>query len=88
MSRTILYARVSTAEQILAHQEAQARAAGFQIDEVVADHGVSGVSTKLAERPQGKRLFDMLRKGDVLVVRWTDHLGATTAMWSKQSMRS
>jgi putative DNA-invertase from lambdoid prophage Rac len=29
----------------------------------------------LAERPQGKRLFDMLRAGDTLVVRWVDRLG-------------
>jgi putative DNA-invertase from lambdoid prophage Rac len=39
------------------------------IDEVVANNGVSGVHTRLAERPQGKRLFDKLRAGDVLVVR-------------------
>jgi putative DNA-invertase from lambdoid prophage Rac len=42
---------------------------------VVADHGVSGVGTKLADRPQGKRLFDILRAGDTLVVRWVDRLG-------------
>lgn len=72
---TILYARVSTAEQNLDHQKAQAEAAGFVIDAVVADHGVSGVSTALAERPEGKRLYDMLRRGDVLVVRWVDRLG-------------
>jgi len=73
--RTVLYARVSTADQTLEHQEAQARAAGFEIDEVIADHGVSGVSTTLRERPEGKRLFDILRRGDVLVVRWVDRLG-------------
>ncbi len=73
--RTVLYARVSTTEQTLAHQEAQAEAAGFHLDEVVADHGVSGVSTRLADRPEGKRLFDMLRAGDTLVVRWVDRLG-------------
>ncbi len=72
---TILYARVSTAEQNLGHQRTQAEAAGFQIDEVVADDGVSGVSSHLADRPQGKRLFDMLRRGDTLVVRWVDRLG-------------
>jgi len=72
---TIFYARVSTAEQSLDHQKAQAEAAGFQIDEVVADHGVSGVTTTLKERPEGKRLFDLLRSGDVLVVRWVDRLG-------------
>jgi putative DNA-invertase from lambdoid prophage Rac len=42
---------------------------------VIADHGVSGVSTRLCERPEGKRLFDLLRRGDVLVVRWVDRLG-------------
>ena len=75
MSRTVLYARVSTAEQNLDHQRTQAEAAGFSIDEVIADHGVSGISTTLAERPEGKRLFDKLRHGDVLVVRWVDRLG-------------
>ncbi|WP_323039904.1 recombinase family protein [Gemmobacter sp.] len=75
MSRTILYARVSTADQTIAHQLTQARAAGFAIDDVVADEGVSGVSTRLADRPQGRRLFDLLRAGDVLVVRWVDRLG-------------
>ncbi|RWX69637.1 recombinase family protein [Mesorhizobium sp. M4B.F.Ca.ET.089.01.1.1] len=75
MSRTILYARVSTVDQTLGHQRTQAEAAGFTIDEVVADHGVSGVSTTLAERPEGRRLRDMLRRGDTLVVRWVDRLG-------------
>lgn len=75
MSKTILYARVSTADQTLEHQITQAEAEGFTIDEVVADHGVSGVSTKLSERPNGKRLHDMLREGDTLVVRWVDRLG-------------
>jgi DNA invertase Pin-like site-specific DNA recombinase len=79
MSQTVLYARVSTADQTLAHQRKQAEAAGFAIDTMVADEGVSGVSTTLAERPQGKRLFDLLRKGDVLVVRWVDRLGRNYA---------
>ena len=73
--KTILYCRVSSSDQTIAHQETQARAAGFAIDEVVSDEGVSGVSTPLRERQQGKRLFDMLRRGDVLVVRWIDRLG-------------
>lgn len=75
MTKTVLYARVSTAEQTLDHQQRQAEQAGFKIDKVVADHGVSGVSTKLADRAQGKRLFDILRPGDTLVVRWVDRLG-------------
>jgi DNA invertase Pin-like site-specific DNA recombinase len=73
--KTILYCRVSSSDQTIAHQETQARAAGFAIDEVVSDEGVSGVTTPLRERQQGKRLFDMLRRGDVLVVRWIDRLG-------------
>lgn len=72
---TILYARVSTKEQTIEHQRVQAETAGFKIDMVLADHGVSGVSTRLAERPEGKRLFDILRSGDTLVVRWVDRLG-------------
>ncbi|MBR0975790.1 recombinase family protein [Bradyrhizobium japonicum] len=72
---TILYARVSTAEQTLDHQRTQAEAAGFRFDHVLSDHGVSGVSTRLAERPEGRRLFDLLRSGDTLVVRWINRLG-------------
>jgi DNA invertase Pin-like site-specific DNA recombinase len=71
----ILYARVSTSEQTIEHQRTQAEKAGFRLDQVIWDEGVSGVSTKLAERPQGRRLFDLLRNGDTLVVRWVDRLG-------------
>lgn len=59
----------------LAHQRSQAEAAGFKIDAVVADDGASGITTRLAERPEGRRLYDMLRAGDTLVVRWVDRLG-------------
>ena len=76
---TILYARVSTADQTLEHQRTQAEAAGFVLDHVLADHGVSGVATSLKDRPQGRRLFDILREGDVLVLRWVDRLGRNYA---------
>jgi putative DNA-invertase from lambdoid prophage Rac len=66
---------LSTSEQTLAHQRTHAEQAGFAIDDVVADHGTSGVSTRLSERKEGRRLFDMLRGGDTLVVRWIDRLG-------------
>lgn len=72
---TILYARVSTIDQTIEHQRTQAEAAGFKIDKVISDDGISGVNVPLAERPQGRRLFDMLRSGDTLVVRWVDRLG-------------
>ena len=75
MSRTVLYARVSTAEQTIAHQRTQAEAAGFVIDDVIEDEGVSGVQIPLAERDGGKRLFDLLRNDDVLLCRWVDRLG-------------
>jgi DNA invertase Pin-like site-specific DNA recombinase len=75
VSKTVLYARVSTTEQTLDHQKTQAEAAGFKIDQVIADHGVSGVNVLLADRPEGRRLHDILRSGDKLVVRWVDRLG-------------
>lgn len=73
--QTILYARVSTADQTIDHQKTQAEAAGFKLDKVVTDDGVSGISTRLQERVGGRRLFDLLRSGDTLVVRWVDRLG-------------
>jgi len=75
MSKTVLYLRTSTSEQTIEHQLSQAKQAGFTFDDVIEDEGVSGVSTPLAERPNGKRLFDLLRDGDTLVVRWVDRLG-------------
>lgn len=75
--KTVLYARVSTTEQTIGHQLDQARAAGFAIEDedVICDHGVSGVRVPLQEREGGKRLLDKLRRGDTLVVRWVDRLG-------------
>src|SRR5687767_2274457 len=79
MSQTILYSRVSTIDQTAAHQRTQAEAAGFKIDQVVVDDGVSGVTMRLAERPAGQRLLYTLRPGDTLVVRWIDRLGRNYA---------
>lgn len=76
---TVLYARVSTTDQNVAHQRTQAEQAGFVIDDVVVDEGVSGSSTTLRERPEGRRLYDLLRRGDTLVVRWVDRLGRNYA---------
>jgi putative DNA-invertase from lambdoid prophage Rac len=72
---TILYARVSMVDQTIDHQLSHAKSAGFAIDEVVADNGASGVTTRLVDRTEGRRLFDKLRSGDILVVRWVDRLG-------------
>ena len=73
--KTVLYCRVSTLDQTFDHQRTQAHQNGFKPDLVLADHGVSGVSTRLRERPEGRRLFDILREGDILLVRWVDRLG-------------
>jgi putative DNA-invertase from lambdoid prophage Rac len=73
--KTILYCRVSTLDQTIEHQQSQALQAGFKPDLVLADNGVSGVSLRLLDRPEGRRLFDLLREGDTLVVRWIDRLG-------------
>jgi DNA invertase Pin-like site-specific DNA recombinase len=72
---TILYARISTSDQTISHQRTLAEQAGFKIDCVIDDEGVSGVTVPLKERNGGKRLFDKLRAGDTLVVRWVDRLG-------------
>lgn len=75
--KTVLYVRVSTAGQNSDHQREQARTAGYKIkdDHVITDHGVSGVTTRLQDRDQGRRLYDLLHAGDTLVVRWIDRLG-------------
>ena len=73
--KTILYCLASTDDQAVNHQVAQARAAGFDPDEVVSDDGASCVKAPLVEREHGRQLFDMLRSGDTLVVRWVDRLG-------------
>ena len=67
--------RKSTLEQTIEHQLSQAKLAGFTFDNVIEDEEVSGVSTPLAERQNGKHLFDLLRDRDTLVVRWVDRLG-------------
>lgn len=72
---TFLYARVSTTDQTISHQRAQAEAAGFRFDEVIEDAGVSGVTTKFRDRKGGALLIGKLRPGDILVVRWVDRLG-------------
>jgi putative DNA-invertase from lambdoid prophage Rac len=75
--QTFLYARVSDVFQTIEHQRSHAEAAGFKINEVIAGHGVSGVTAKLADRPGGRRLLDKVRAGDHVIVRWSIDLGET-----------
>ncbi|WP_186224374.1 recombinase family protein [Burkholderia gladioli] len=78
MSRTFLYARVSTAEQTTDNQLLEAEGAGFAIQSrhTVAET-ISG-SVPVAERPGFSRLLDRLDDGDTLVVTKLDRLGRNT----------
>jgi putative DNA-invertase from lambdoid prophage Rac len=75
MSRTFLYARVSTAEQTTANQLQEVASAGFAIEpkRIVAE-SISG-SVAARERPGFARLLDRLEDGDVLIVTKLDRLG-------------
>src|SRR5947209_8282671 len=73
--KTVLYCRVSTLDQTLEHQRIQAdQAEGLSLTWCWQTVGFRD-ATRLAERPEGRRLFDVLREGDTLVVRWIDRLG-------------
>lgn len=73
--QTVFYARVSTTDQTIEHQQRQAEDAGHRFDRVFMDDGESGINKKLADRPAGKEMMGYLRAGDTLVVRWIDRLG-------------
>ncbi len=75
MSRTFIYARVSTADQTTNNQVREVEAAGFKVDakRVIAET-ISG-STAAMQRPGFARLVDRLETGDVLIVTKLDRLG-------------
>lgn len=79
MSRTFIYARVSTADQSTDNQVAEIQAAGFAVDDDKRRHRIvtetiSG-SVAAAERPGFSKLLDRLEPGDVLLVTKLDRLG-------------
>lgn len=79
MSRTFIYARVSTADQTPENQVREIQAAGFAVDDdkrkqrVVTDT-VSG-SVAAMQRIGFAKLVDRLEAGDVLIVTKLDRLG-------------
>ncbi|MBT2795298.1 recombinase family protein [Paraburkholderia strydomiana] len=78
MSRTFLYARVSTAEQTTDNQLLEAKATGFTIQpRHIMTETISG-SVPAAERPVFGKLLDKLDEGDTLVVTKLDRLGRNT----------
>lgn len=78
MSRTFLYARVSTAEQTTDNQVLEARSAGFAIlPRHTVEEIISG-SVPAEERPGFSKLLERLDEGDKLVVSKLDRLGRNT----------
>ena len=75
VSRTVLYAPLNRMEQNVKHQSEQAEAAGFVIDNVIDEEGLSVSQVPLVDRAGGRRLLDLLRDGDILVCRWISSLG-------------
>lgn len=75
MSRSFVYARVSTTDQTTDNQVREVEAAGFKVDtkRVIAET-ISG-STAALQRPGFARLVDRLEAGDVLIVTKLDRLG-------------
>lgn len=75
MSRSFVYARVSTTDQTTDNQLLEIRTAGFEVKEsrVVAET-ISG-STQTAERPGFVKLMERMEDGDVLIVTKLDRLG-------------
>jgi putative DNA-invertase from lambdoid prophage Rac len=79
MSRTFIYARVSTADQTTENQIREIQAAGFAIDDDkrkqrIVSECISG-SVAASERPGFAKLLDRLESGDVLLVTKLDRLG-------------
>ncbi len=75
MSRTFIYARVSTSDQHADNQIHEIEAAGFSVNERrIVTESISG-SVAASERPQFSRLLDRLEPDDVLIVTKLDRLG-------------
>ena len=75
MSRTFIYARVSTADQNTKNQVQEIKAAGFVIEtKRVVEESISG-SVAALERPQFAKLLDRLEAGDILLCTKLDRLG-------------
>lgn len=75
MTRTFVYARVSTFGQTTENQKKEIEAAGFSIEpHRVITETISG-SVPISRRKEFIRLLDKMEKNDVLVVTKLDRLG-------------
>lgn len=68
----IYYGRVSTSEQNIQSQQADAISQGCEL--MFFDEGVSGYHVAPENRPEWSRASAALRAGDILVVRWLDRI--------------
>jgi site-specific DNA recombinase len=78
MSKTFLYARVSTTDQTIDHQKTHAEAAGFTEIELLREEGRSGKS--IQGRPVLREALDRLDRGDAgaIFVTRIDRLARST----------
>lgn len=75
MSRTFLYARVSTSGQFTENQSQEVRAAGFDVQASrVIEETISG-SVAAKERPGFQKLLERMESEDILIVTKLDRLG-------------
>jgi putative DNA-invertase from lambdoid prophage Rac len=75
MSRTFVYARVSTVGQTTENQVNEIKAAGFSVEKHrIVSETISG-SSAIEQRKGFLKLLDRLEAGDVLIVTKLDRLG-------------
>jgi putative DNA-invertase from lambdoid prophage Rac len=78
MSRTFIYARVSTVGQDTSTQVAEIKAAGYEVQpQRIMEENISG-TVPAAERPGFQKLLDRLESGDILLCTKLDRLGRDT----------
>lgn len=75
MSRTFLYARVSTDGQNTQNQLEEVKAAGYEIPASRVVQEIISGSVAASERPGFRKLIERLEHGDVLIVSKLDRLG-------------
>jgi putative DNA-invertase from lambdoid prophage Rac len=78
MTRTFIYARVSTIDQTTDNQVYEIQCAGFTVEKkrIIAEN-ISG-SVAALQRPGFAKLLDRLESGDVLIVTKLDRIGRNT----------
>ena len=77
MSKTVYYISHRSTSRPISDQLALAKKAGFAIDQIVVEEiSVPNFRLPLDKQETGKRLFDLLGCGDVLICHWIDSFGS------------